>query len=944
MKKLFSLSRIWILAISLSFLMFLISSYNQHKEVGTIQIKDGMVAFDGLVWEEAINDFSYTDEPDLLRSDINLVALEDMIADLLTSHPTFLKKGEEYLSELPYYHEKLVLGDSLMHLPESENHHAEILAIFRDILKFQREVALANPVLADFPVLYVVRNQYAVDHHNTETFFHTNEPNIDNYNPGGALKLFNPKSGKSTVLINPGSEGLVRDPEIHFDGQKVVFSMRVAKNQNYSIYELRLDAENNFEIVPDGLSRLTSETEASDIDPLYLPDDRIIFSSTRDIKYCHCNMHIMANLFRMDGDGANIHQISKNTLFDMHASLLPDGRVLYSRWEYVDRNFGDAQGLWTSNPDGTNHAVYWGNNTVSPAAVFDGRLIPGTNHVVSIFGSCHDRPWGALSIIDRNFGIDSEDAVIRIWPESARSLVSIDGSDLPRPFMEDLFMWNMKMRYEDPFPLVDRRTGKGGNYFLVSRSLYPYEKHPNELKTGIYLVDLFGNEILIHQEGPGCFDPMLLAPHQRPPVIPDQRNFTGTSGTMYVMDVYEGTPMQDVKRGDVKYLRVIESTEKRFWTTPISHTVQFITEHNGQVASSTATARPAISWSGYETKRILGTVPVEPDGSAFFELPAETFVYFQLLDKDGKMIASMRSGTMVQPGENFGCVGCHDNRLSAPVWQKPVSALKRPASKLDGWHGPARTFCYMTEVQPVWDKHCVDCHDFGKKAGDVLVLAPDKELVFNASYVELFKNWSYENAFINTLGLGTAPIIPAYAAGSHQSKLIQVLANGHHGVSLSDAEMDRIITWIDIGGPYYAEYGSANPDNVAGRAPLSVDQVRRLEELTSVSILSGRGQHGYPNFLNYDLWISFDRPELSPILNDMENDSPSYHEALTIIREGQQALIANPDADLPGFVLSDEHQVREARYKMLLEREYLRRQAIEEGQKIYDHDFNSPKD
>ena len=113
-------------------------------------------------------------------------------------------------------------------------------------------------------------------------------------------------------------------------------------------------------------------------------------------------MHIMANLHRMDGDGANIHQISKNTLFDGHPSLLPDGRVLYYRWEYVDRNFGDAQGLWTVNPDGTNHAVYWGNNTVSPAAVFDSRMIPGTDRVICIFGSCHDRPWGALAIINRN--------------------------------------------------------------------------------------------------------------------------------------------------------------------------------------------------------------------------------------------------------------------------------------------------------------------------------------------------------------------------------------------------------------------------------------------------------------------------------------------------------------------------------------------------------------
>ena len=250
----------------------------------------------------------------------------------------------------------------------------------------------------------------------------------------------------------------------------------------------------------------------------------------------------------------------------------------------------------------------------------------------------------------------------------------------------------------------------------------------------------------------------------------------------------------------------------------------------------------------------------------------------------------------------------------------------------------------MSEVQPVWNKHCVSCHDFGKKAGKILNLAPDKELVFNASYVELFKNWGYDSAFINTLGLGTAPVMPAYSAGSHKSSLVEVLKKGHHGVSLSDKEMDRIITWIDIGGPYYSEYGSANPNNVAGRAPLTIEQVRRLEELTSVRILSGQGQNGHPNFLNYSLWMSFDRPEMSPILNDIDKNSLAYREALSILKEGQQALRINPDADLPGFMLSVEHQTREARYQKLLDREYTRRQAIEEGRRIYDHDFSSPKE
>ncbi len=930
------LGNVWLWLVFVVLVSFIISSYvqNNNRQSDASDWYHELVP-DVLTWESVVNDFSYTDNPAILRSDIDLGALRAMIVDLKATYPNEFGLGGAYLERLSTYEQKMQRVDAALEGVGSHYEKEGVVDIIREVLAFQREVALANPLIKRQPILYVVRDQYARDHHNTETFFHTGEPNNINYRPGGALKLFDPVGDRTAVLLNPGPEGLIRDPEVHFDGDRIVFSMRRGRNKNFSIYEMALDPSNGYNILADGLRRLTAEFDASDIDPLYLPDGKIIFSSTRDIKYCHCNMHIMANLFRMDGDGANIHQISKNTLFDMHAAMLPDGRLLYSRWEYVDRNFGDAQGLWTANPDGTDHAIYWGNNTVSPAAVFDSRAIPGTNLSVCIFGSCHDRPWGALAIIDRNKGIDSEDAVIRIWPEETRRLVSADGSDLPRPFMEDLFRDNMKQRYEDPFPLADPLTNIGGTYFLVSRSLFPYENNLDELQMGIYLVDIFGNEILLHMDDPHCFDPMPLTSHPKPPVIPDRRNFTENSGSMYVIDVYDGTPMQDISRGVVKSLRVIESVEKRYWTIPLSDGVQFITEHNGRTIQSGVTIRPAISWAGFETKRILGTVPVEKDGSAYFELPAEKFVYFQLLDKDGKMIASMRSGTMVQPGEHVGCVGCHDNRLAAPIHKGGVLALKKPASKLNGWYGPERTFCYMTEVQPVWDRHCVGCHDFGREGGETLVLARDKELIFNTSYVELFQNWGFEDAWINTIGLGTAPVIPAYAVGSHQSRLIRVLEEGHHNLLLPQEDMDRIISWIDLGGPYYSEYASANPLGVAGRAPLTAKQVNRLEELTAVKVLGGN-QNNTPILRNYPSWISFDRPELSPCLQHLNKENEAYHEALSIIMEGQRNLKYNPDADLPGFTYCEEHLQRKETYERLLQDEQRRRKAIAEGQKVFD--------
>jgi hypothetical protein len=848
---------------------------------------------------------------------LNPPALRRLIADLADSFGERFQGREEFLARLDRYEAELAALQGAAAEGLTDAALAAHSARLEQMLAIRREIALANPLVGAQPLVYVVRHQYAPDHHNTETLFHTGEPNCGKYAPGGALKLLDLRSGQARVLVDPGLEGAVRDPEVSFDGTRILFSLRRRPGENYHIYEVQADGS--------GLRPLTSEPGATDIDPAYLPDDSIVFSSTREPKYCHCNMHIMANLYRMAADGANIRQIGKSTLFEGHSTVLPDGRLLYYRWEYVDRNFGDAQGLWTMNPDGTNPAVYWGNNTPSPGAVFDARPIPGTQRVVCIFGACHDRPWGALAVLDRRLGVDADSSdtasVIRVWPDTARAWVG--GSHF------DTFI-QVTPHYEDPWPLADLETGKGaGTYFLVSRSNGLERSSATQAQApqmGIYLVDTFGNEILLHEEVPGCFDPMPLAPHPRPPLVPSRRNFSDPTGTFYVQDVYRGTHLAGVKRGDVAALRVVESREKRFWTGPLWEC--------GQFKGGSTLNRPAISWAGFEVKQILGTVPVDPDGSAHFVVPAERFVYFQLLDRQGMLISTMRSGTMVQPGETTGCTGCHENRLSAPPLQPPPQAALRPPDRLADWYGPTRPFNYLAEVQPVWDRHCVRCHDFGQKAGAKLVLARDKELVFNASYVELFQKWKEEGALLDTVGLGLAPLVPANAIGARRSRLVDLLQRGHEGVKLTAEEMDRIVTWIDIGGPYYPDYASAHPDNVAGRAPLSVPQVKRLEELTGAPILGGAAAD--PRYSSYRLWLSFDRPELSPCLRQLDRESPAYREALALLQQGQAELQKTPEADLPGFRYGAEHQAREDTYQRLREAEITRRRALAGTGTVYD--------
>jgi len=740
-------------------------------------------------------------------------------------------------------------------------------------------------------LVFVARHQYVQDHHNTATLFQTGEINASSFTPGASLLLLDISSGKTSTLLS-SETGVIRDPEVSFSGDKIIFSYRKSSEDDYHIYEIDADGKN--------LKQLTFARGVSDIDPLYLPNGQIVFSSTREPKYCMCNRHIMANLYRMNPDGSNIVQLGKSTLFEGHAALMEDGRLVYDRWEYIDRNFGDAQGLWTVNPDGTRHAIYYGNNTHSPGGIIDPRPLPGDKLMLCIFGSCHDRPWGALALIDRSKGVDGKDAVVKIWPEEAIDLMGKGNWD---NFMK------LDTRYEDPFPL-------SAKLFLVSKSIWltkENSQHPSSQKMGIFLVDKSGKETLVYEhESLSCFDPMPLTPRYRPREIPTARRFDESPGNFYVQDVYEGTHMREVERGAVKYLRVVESPEKRTYT-------QAAWNGQGQQA-------PGVNWHSFEIKRILGTVPVEEDGSANFQTPSGKYLYFQLLDKDKKMVQSMRSGVIVHPGETNGCIGCHEDRLSAPLNlnKMPMALRKKPhVLSEEAENGPI--FSYIHEVQPIFDKHCISCHDFDKPAAKNLILAGDRNPYFNASYVDL-----HVKKLVACIGGGPADLQQAYTWGSHPSKLIKVLEGGHQDISLSEEELETLYTWIDLNGVYYSQYESAYPENPAGRSPLSFEQLERLGKLSGVDFgkLAGFNRKLGPQ-------ISFERPELSPCLSDIKRKK-AYKEALEIIQSGQRMLAEIPRADMDGFVPCEEHQIQLLKYEERLLEEKENNKAISEGKSRFE--------
>jgi len=781
-------------------------------------------------------------------------------------------------------------------------------------------------VLRQHKIAYVMRPQYPRDHHNTGTDFSVGECSARNVCVGAAIRTVDFADGGKTATLLDMPQGLIRDLEVSYDGLRLLFAMRRQAGENFHLFEMSADGT--------GLRQLTFLADAADMDPAYLPDGRIVFSSTRDQKYCGCNQHVQANLFAMNADGTNIRQLGRNTLYESRPSVLPDGRILYDRWEYVDRHFGPSFGLWTMQPDGRAPTLFYGNNAWAPGAIFDARALPKADggfyadRVVCTFGACHDRPWGAIVILDRRRGLDGVDPVLHSWPIdiAARLTNRTDygnGRDLRHPVVGQIDSFaGLPIKYEDPYPLDE-------SHILCSRQLGQADE-----RTGIILLDAEdGSETLLHTDGPGCFDPMPLRARARQPIVPEKIDFAAKTGTFYVTDVYKGTGMERVPRGSIKTLRVVEAPAKRYWTGPLweADTLQ----------------RPAMNYNCTSSKRILGDVPVEADGSVYFEMPSDRFVFFQVLDANGMMVQAMRSGTSLQPGEQAGCTGCHESRYDSPPPQAGTLplALRRAPSPLKPWYGPERDFNYLTDVQPVFDTHCVKCHDYGKEGGKSLNLCGDLGLVFNVSFLEIRKRaplrWypdkpEQKKELVKPVDDGPPEVLPPYAWGACRSRLVDVIRGGHKGVKLPQEAMDRLSTWIDLNTSYYGTYACNFPNNPYGRSPLTFAQVGRLAALTGAGVsVKSRGAVDGPAA---GTGVNFTRPEFSPCLAGFTNTlDPNYIEALALIIEGRRVLYETTRADMPDFVLRNPVDLERAqRAKQRSVRETRVREALLGG--ILQHD------
>jgi len=263
---------------------------------------------------------------------------------------------------------------------------------------------------------------------------------------------------------------------------------------------------------------------------------------------------------------------------------------------------------------------------------------------------------------------------------------------------------------------------------------------------------------------------------------------------MYLANVYAGPGLAGVPVGTVKKLRL--------------HTYQYGYHGMGGQVNRVGLDGP------WDVKRVMGTVPVEPDGSALFRVPANTPISIQPLDEDGRAIALMRSWTTAMPGEIQSCLGCHMSQNStAPPGR--TTAVGRQPSKIKPWYGPVRGMSFKREVQPVLDKYCVGCHN-GKKRDDGKVLpdfTPRPAVHPKARSGNYNKGTKFTPSYMALRAYTRPPtiesdmhLLPPYEFHASTARVVQMLDKGHHNVKLDAEGWDRLVTWIDLHAPAHGTW------------------------------------------------------------------------------------------------------------------------------------------
>jgi hypothetical protein len=677
-------------------------------------------------------------------------------------------------------------------------------------------------------MLLVQRHAYNISH---VYVYH-----VESFKPGGGIYVCTPhKDGPQLEKIFDSENGEVMDCTLSYDGEEILFSYKkqATPNEHLSrrsqgsehLNHMIVDRDAKYQVfrmnLKDRKPVLLTDHYSNNFNPCWLPDGRIAFLSDRKLSFAYCFTSSSPLLHRMDRDGSNVFKMSHGYLNDFTPSVMNDGRIIYSRWEYVDRPACPIQSLWTLRTDGTHSLGFFGNRVLEPGTFMEARSIGNTRKVLCVMTGHNGGCRGALGVIDPSFGSNAQKGIVNITPEIR--VPPVTGN----PGLKGNALVN-RGPYENPFPVDEK-------YFLVSKLGTVILRDYDRTQSAV---------VARPQDGMGFYSPIPIrkvkAPPIRPSMLPKGENLEPW-GSVVMQDVYNGLE-PDVKRGEITHIAVVEEVEKGDFAP-----------HRGIYGWQF----PLVSCGAtYAAKKLWGYATVEEDGSAHFKVPSEIPIYFLALDKEGRAVQRMRTLTHFQRGERQSCIGCHADRNFAT----PINRSKRPIAAM---HGPQelelpewgrRKFDYSSIVQPVLDQHCVKCHNARKQPKGV-DLAGDKTDFWNVSYEYLARKGThgekapYRHGVRNLADAGRNPYVKWISSingtgenilmikprtwGAYPSKLTEIIMSGHPDkdgkkrFTMDKKSQRRLFAWMDLNVPYYRDSKTNHPNTHGSREmkPQNLDKV-----------------------------------------------------------------------------------------------------------------------